>query len=130
MGRQLDEAILVVEDNGFNMYLISFILTENGYNVLQADGGEEGVRIALKEKLDLILMDIRLPDLDGYEAMKRIRASKVYCNVPIIALTSYAMVGDEEKALRAGFTGYLTKPIDPATFLQEIEKYLYVESVR
>jgi CheY-like chemotaxis protein len=123
------KTILVVEDNGSNMYLINFILTEYGYNVLPAFTGEEGVRIALKEKLDLILMDIRLPDLDGYEAIKRIRASKVDFNVPIIALTSHAMVGDEEKALRAGFTGYLTKPIDSETFVQVIEKYLYVEAV-
>ncbi len=118
------KTILVVEDDGANMYLISFILTEYGYTVLPAFTGEEGVRIVLTEKLDRILMDIRLPDLDGYEAIKRIRASKVGCDVPIIALTSYAMVGDEEKALRAGFIGYLTKPIDPATFLQVIEKYL------
>ncbi len=123
------KTILVVEDDGANRYLISFILTEYGYNVLPAFTGEEGVRIALKEKIDLILMDIRLPDLDGYEAIKRIRASKVGYNVPIIALTSYAMVGDEQKALSAGFTGYLTKPIDPATFLQVIEKNLYVEAV-
>ena len=118
------KTILVVEDNESNMYLITFILSKYGYNVLQADGGEEGVRIALTEKLDLILMDIQLPDIDGYEATKRIRASKAGCNVPIIALTSHAMVGDEEKALRAGFSGYLTKPIDSATFLQEIEKYM------
>ena len=123
------KTILVVEDDGANMYLITFILTEYGYNVLPAFTGEEGVRIALKEKLDLILMDIQLPDLDGYEAIKRIRASKVGYDVPIIALTSHAMDGDEEKALRAGFTGYLTKPIDPATFPQVIEKYLYVKAV-
>jgi CheY-like chemotaxis protein len=118
------KTILVVDDNGSNMYLISYILKEKGYNVLQADRGEEGIRIALKEKLDLILMDIQLPDIDGYEALKKIRASKVGYDVPIIALTSHAMAGDDEKALRAGFTGYLTKPIDPATFLQDIEKYL------
>ena len=123
------KTILLVEDNGSNMYLITFILTKNGYNVLQAFRGEEGVQIALKEKLDLIIMDIQLPDIDGYEATKRIRASKADCNVPIIALTSYAMAGDEEKALSGGFTGYLTKPIDPTTFMQEIEKHLYVETV-
>jgi two-component system cell cycle response regulator DivK len=121
--------ILLVEDNGSNMYLITFILKKNGYNVLQAFTGEEGVQIALKEKIDLILMDIQLPDINGYEATKRIRASKVDYNVPIIALTSFVMAGDEEKALSLGFTGYLTKPIDPATFVQAIEKYLYVEAV-
>jgi two-component system cell cycle response regulator DivK len=121
--------ILLVEDNGSNMYLITFLLKKNGYNVLQAFTGEEGVQIALKEKIDLILMDIQLPDINGYEATKRIRASKVDYNVPIIALTSFVMAGDEEKALSLGFTGYLTKPIDPATFVQTIEKYLYVEAV-
>ena len=123
------KTILLVEDNGSNMYLITFILKKNGYNVLQAFRGEEGVKIALKEELDLILMDIQLPDIDGFEATKRIRASKADYNVPIIAITSYAMAGDEEKALRIGFTGYLRKPIDPTTFLQEIEKYLSVVAV-
>ena len=118
------KTVLVVEDDASNMYLFSYVLKEKGYNVLKAGGGLEGVRIALKEKLDLILIDIRLPDIDGYEAIKRIRASKADRKVPIIALTSYAMVGDEEKALSAGFTGYLTKPIDQTTFLQEIKKYL------
>jgi len=122
------KTILLVEDNGSNMYLITFMLKENGYNVLQAFRGEEGVKIALKEKPDLILMDIQLPDIDGYEATKRIRASDVP-KMPIVAITSYAMAGDEEKALHEGFTGYLIKPIDPATFLQEIEKYLSVVAV-
>ncbi len=122
------KTILLVEDNGSNMYLITFILEKNGYNVLQAFRGEEGVKIALKEKLDLILMDIQLPDIDGFEATKRIRASDAP-KMPIIAITSYAMAGDEEKALRLGFTGYLRKPINPTTFLQEIEKYLPVVAV-
>ncbi|MEE8571156.1 MAG: response regulator, partial [Candidatus Bathyarchaeia archaeon] len=87
------KTILVVEDNESNMYLITFILSKYGYNVLQADGGEEGVRIALIEKLDLILMDIQLPDIDGYEATKRIRSSKAHCDVPIIAFMSYEMPG-------------------------------------
>ncbi len=123
------KTILVVEDNESNMYLITFILSKYGYNVLQADGGEEGVRIALTEKLDLILMDIQLPDIDGYEATKRIRASKMHRSVPIIAFMSYEMPGAEEKALHFGFTGYLIKPIDLETFLPEIEKHLYVEAV-
>jgi len=123
------KTILVVEDNESNMYLITFILSKYGYNVLQADSGEKGVRIALTEKLDLILMDIHLPDIDGYEVTKRIRASKAHCDVPIIAFMSYVVSGDEEKALNLGFTGYLTKPIDLETFLPKIEKHLYVEAV-
>ncbi len=116
--------ILVVEDNETNMYLINFILEKNGYGVIQARTGEEGVELAIKEKPDLILMDIQLPDMDGLEATKRIRDSEAGGEVPIVALTSYAMAGDREKALAAGCTGSIEKPINPDTFLAEIEKYL------
>ena len=122
------KTILLVEDNAPNMYLITFLLTKKGYNVFQAFNGEEGVRIALTEKLDLILMDIQLSGIDGYEAVKRIRASKAP-RMPIVALTSFAMAEDKKKALNSGFTGYLTKPIDTETFVQEIEEYLPVEAV-
>ncbi len=116
--------ILVVEDNETNMYLINFILEKNGYEVIQAKTGEEGVELAIKEKPDLILMDIQLPGIDGLEATKRIRKSKANSKIPIIAITSYAMVGDRAKALAAGCTGYIQKPINPDTFLAEIKKYL------
>jgi len=116
--------ILVVEDNEKNMYLISFILKKNSYEVIEATSGEEGVELAIKERPDLILMDIQLPGIDGLEATKRIRASKADGEIPIIALTSYAMTGDKEKALAAGCTGYIEKPIVPETFIAEIEKYI------
>jgi CheY-like chemotaxis protein len=116
--------ILVVEDNGSNMYLISFILKKNGHEVLGARSGEEGVELAIKEKPNLVIMDIQLPGIDGLEATKRIRSSKINEKIPIIALTSYALVGDREKALKAGCTGYIEKPINPKTFIGEIEKYL------
>jgi two-component system cell cycle response regulator DivK len=116
--------ILVVEDNEANMYLIRFILSSTGYEVLEARSGEEGVERAVKEKLDLILMDIQLPGIDGLEATKRIRASEAVGEIPIIALTSYAMVGDRKKALAAGCTGYIEKPINPETFMAVIEQYL------
>ena len=122
------KTILLVEDNAPNMYLITFLLTKKGYNVFQAFNGEEGVRIALTEKLDLILMDIQLSGIDGYEAVKRIRASKAP-RMPIVALTSFAMAEDKKKALNLGFTGYLTKPIDTETFVQDIEEFLSVEAV-
>jgi CheY-like chemotaxis protein len=86
--------------------------------------GTVGVELAVKEKPDLVIMDIQLPDIDGLEATKRIRASKADSDIPIIALTSYAMAGDREKALAAGCTGYIEKPINPETFISEIEKYL------
>ncbi len=116
--------ILVVEDNETNLYLIRFMLEKSGYEVIEAREGAVGVELAGKEKPDLILMDIQLPDIDGLEATKRIRASEADSETPIIALTSYAMVGDKEKALAAGCTGYIEKPINTETFMAEIEKYL------
>jgi CheY-like chemotaxis protein len=116
--------ILVVEDNYTNMYIFSRILRKGGHEVIQATSGEEGVEIAIKEKPDLILMDIQLTDMDGLEATKKIKESKEGKDIPIVALTSYVMVGDREKALAAGCTGYIEKPINPDTFLAKIEKYL------
>jgi len=116
--------ILVVEDNEKNMYLVSFILKKKGHEVIETKSGGEGVELAIKEKLDLILMDIQLPGIDGLEATRRIRNSKANGKIPIIALTSYAMVGDRERALKAGCTGYIEKPINPETFIAEIEGYL------
>jgi two-component system cell cycle response regulator DivK len=116
--------ILVIEDNEANMYLIKFMLEKSGYDVIEAREGTVGVEMAVKEKPDLILMDIQLPDIDGLEATKRIRASGADSEIPIIALTSFAMAGDRERALAAGCTGYIEKPINPETFMAEIEKYL------
>ncbi len=116
--------ILVVEDNETNMYLIRFMLEKSGYEVIEAREGAKGVELAIKEKPDLVIMDIQLPDIDGLEATKRIRASEADGDIPIIALTSFAMTGDRERALAAGCTGYIEKPINPETFIAEIEKYL------
>lgn len=116
--------ILVVEDNEFNLYLTRFILEKNGYEVIVARDGIRGVKLAVNEKPDLIIMDIQLPIIDGLEATKRIRASEVDGEIPIIALSSYAMPGDREKTLAAGCTGYIEKPIKPEIFMAEIEKYL------
>ena len=116
--------ILVVEDNETNLYLIRFMLEKSGHEVIEAKEGAVGVELAAKEKPDLILMDVQLPDIDGLEATKRIRASEADGDIPIIALTSFAMAGDREKALAAGCTGYIEKPINPETFMAEIEKYL------
>jgi len=116
--------ILVVEDNETNMYLIRFILKNKGYQVIEAITGEEGVELALKEKPDLVIMDIQLPGIDGLETTRRIRESKAGKELPIVALTSHAMVGDKEKALKAGCTGYIEKPINTETFIAQIEEYL------
>lgn len=116
--------ILVIEDNETNLYLIRFILEQEGYTVVTATTGLDGVARAVDERPDLIVMDIQLPDIDGLEATRRIRASEADGEIPIVALTSYAMDGDEGKALAAGCTGYLTKPIDPDTFATSIAGYL------
>jgi len=112
--------ILVIEDNEDNIYLIKSFLKK--YEIIEASSGEEGVDLALKEKPDLILMDIQLLGIDGLETTRRIRKSDK--KTSIIALTSYAMAGDKQKALKAGCTGYIEKPINPDTFLADVEKYL------
>ena len=116
--------VLVVEDNENNIYLITFILQKNGYDFIEARDGAAGVELAFKEMPDLILMDMQLPVLDGYEATKRIKAMEETKDIPIIALTSFAMLGDKEKALNAGCDGYIEKPINPETIMAEIKKYL------
>jgi two-component system cell cycle response regulator DivK len=116
--------VLVIEDNEKNRYLISFLLKGAGYEVIEAITGEEGVEMAISEHPDLVLMDIQLPGIDGYEATRRIRASPACGKIPIIALTSYAMTVDRERALAAGCTGYVEKPINPDTIMDEIRKYL------
>ena len=116
--------ILVVEDNKNNLYMIKFILENSGYKIVEAIDGFEGVKLAAFEKPDLILMDMQLPGLDGYEATKQIKANEETNDIPIIAVTSYAMVGDREKTLKAGCDVYIEKPINPETFLSEIKQLL------
>lgn len=116
--------VLIVEDNEQNLYLFTFLLQQNGYEVVQAETGMAGVDMAVSHFPGLILLDIQLPDIDGYETAQRLRQLPALKDVPIIAVTSYAMVGDREKALAAGCTGYIEKPINPATFMAEIETYL------
>lgn len=116
--------ILVIEDNDQNLYLIRFILQKNGIEVLEARTGEAGVVMAGREKPDLILMDIQLPDMDGLEATRRIRSSQATADIPVVALTSYAMAGDREKSLAAGCTGYIEKPINPETIMKQIIEFV------
>jgi CheY-like chemotaxis protein len=116
--------VLVIEDNEKNLYLMKFILEKMGHRIIEARDGAAGVELACEEKPDLILMDIQLPVMDGYEATRKIRAQEDTKDIPIIAITSYAMVGDKEKTLAAGCTAYVEKPIDPEKFIKELEKYL------
>ena len=112
--------VLVVEDDKNNMRLIEKLLKNRGYKTIKAETGEKGVKLAIKEKPDLILMDIKLPGINGMEAANRIRVSERN-KVTIIAITSDAMAGDREKYLKEGFAGYIEKPIDPYRIIEEIE---------
>ncbi len=114
--------VLVVEDNENNMKLICLVLEKHGYEPIKAFSGEEGVEKAIAERPDLILMDIQLPDINGMEAVQRIRMVDDMQEIPIIAITSYAMAGDREKILNVGCDGYFEKPIDPLTIVEKIEK--------
>lgn len=112
---------LIIEDNDNNLELIRFILQQAGYRVRFAMTGMEGVQQALTIPPDFIILDIQLPDINGLEVLKRIRANPVGQTVPIIAMTSYAMSGDKERLLNAGCTSYIEKPIDPMTVIAQIE---------
>lgn len=115
---------LVIEDNENNMKLITFILEKNGYSTIKAENGKTGIELAIKEKPDFILLDIQLPDMNGLEVLKEIRKSEIDGEIPIIAITSYAMSGDRERLLQAGCNGYIEKPIDPVTIINQIRKII------
>ena len=116
--------ILVIEDNEQNLYLIRYILEDCDYEVFAALDGKEGIAMAASLLPDLILLDIQLPLMDGYTVARNLRENPNLADTPIVAVTSYAMPGDREKAMEAGCSGYIEKPIDPDTFDQQVEKYL------
>ncbi len=116
--------ILYIEDNEQNFYLVNFILTGRGHQVSWAKDGKEGIEQAGSGDFVLILLDIQLPVMDGYTVARTLRENPALFRVPIVALTSYAMPGDRERALEAGCTGYIEKPINPATFATQIESFL------
>jgi len=122
----LSKTVLLIEDNEQNRYLATFLLEHRGFKVVSAASGLEGIKLAQSLKPDIILLDIQLPGMDGYVVAQHLRQVSFLQQVPIIAVTSYAMVGDREKALAAGCDGYLEKPIDPETFGDQIEEYLGV----
>ena len=119
-----NSTVLVIEDNALNMKLVKSLLTIGDYHVFEAEDAETGIQLASERHPDLILMDIQLPGMDGLSATKAIKADNALKNIPIVALTSYAMQGDEEKALDAGCEGYITKPLDTRKFLETISQYL------
>lgn len=116
--------VLLIEDNEQNRFLVTFLLEHHNYKVVAAHDGLEGIELAPRIRPDLILLDIQLPKMDGYAVASALRGIGELANTPIIAVTSYAMVGDREKALASGCTGYIEKPIDPDTFIEEIERSL------
>ncbi len=116
--------ILVIEDNEQNLYLIRYILEDCGHEVFSAMDGKEGIALAAACLPDLILLDIQLPYMDGYTVARSLRQNPALADTPIIAVTSYAMPGDKEKAMESGCSGYIEKPIDPDTFALQIDKHL------
>jgi len=121
------EKILIVEDNPMNMELATDLLEVSGYVVIQAGVAEEGIALARAESPDLILMDINLPDMDGIEATRVLKQDPTTKDISVIAITAHAMKGDEEKALAAGCSGYITKPIDTKEFSKTVSRF--IESV-
>ncbi len=116
--------VLVVEDNADNREVIRTVLNHHGYEVVEAVNGAEGIEKAGSQKPDIILMDLSLPIMDGWEATRRLKADDELKNIPVIAITAHAMSGDEAKALKHGCDGYLAKPCTPRSVIDIIEKYL------
>ena len=120
----MSKRILVVEDTENNRRILNDLLTNAGFEVIEATDGEKGVAIAAEHQPDLILMDIQLPVVDGYEATRRIKSNPALRNIPIIAVTSYALSGDEAKARAAGCEGYIAKPFSPRVILAKVREFL------
>jgi two-component system cell cycle response regulator DivK len=120
--------ILVVEDSALNRKLVETVLKPHGYRVILAENGQDGVEVALREKPDLILMDVMMPVMNGYEATQQIKRQSDMAAVPIVALTASAMPHERERAMQAGCDGYITKPIDTRAFLGQVKEFLQRDS--
>jgi len=116
--------VVIIEDNEQNLYLMRFLLEKHGFVVQEAHDGSQGLSLAQRAKPDLILLDIQLPDMDGYAVARELRKQEGQRETPIIVVTSYAMVGDREKALAAGATGYIEKPINPEIFIDQLRAHV------
>src|SRR5256885_5964794 len=119
--------ILVIEDNPTNLDLMTYLLRACGHTLLSASDGESGLELSRREKPDLVICDVQLPKMDGCEVAKQFKLDAALHKIPIIAVTAYAMVGDRDRLLAAGFDGYISKPIDPTTFLQQTQEFLPAE---
>ncbi len=116
--------ILIVEDHDSNRALVERVLSEYGYCLLTALDGREAIEIATLEHPDLILMDMKLPRVDGYQATRTLKQQSMTADIPIVALTAQAMEGDRQKALEAGCDGYISKPIDTRAFPEQVKRFL------
>ena len=116
--------VLVVEDNELNMKLFNDLLQAHGYNTLQAKDGRVVIKMTRKNRPDLILMDIQLPEISGLEIIKMLKADDDLCSIPVVAVTAFAMKGDEQKIRSGGCDGYIAKPISVASFLQTVSRFL------
>lgn len=117
--------ILLIEDNEQNRYLVTFLLEQHSHEVVPAVSGPQGLELASKVSPDLIILDIQLPGMDGYSVARALKNDPRLKAIPIVAVTSYAMVGDREKVLAAGAEGYIEKPINPETFVADVERFLH-----
>jgi CheY-like chemotaxis protein len=120
----MSDALLIIEDNDQNFYMMRFLLEKNGFKVIGAVNGRQGIEKAMRHRPRVILLDIQLPEMDGYAVAGELKKHDELGSIPIIAVTSYAMAGDRQRILTAGATGYIEKPIDPETFVAEIIQYL------
>jgi len=115
--------VLVVEDNEKNMKLFRDVLEASGYRLLEATTGEQAMELAVEQQPNLVLMDIQLPDLDGVDALGRLRADARTASIPVVALTAQAMHGDRERFLDAGFDAYISKPVDIVEFVKTVKEH-------
>lgn len=121
----INARIPLIEDNEQNRYLLTFLLEQHGHEVVSAVSGLLGLELAAKVSPDLILLDIQLPGMDGYAVARGLKSDPRPKSIPIVAVTSFAMVGDRERVLAAGTEGYIEKPINPETFAAEVERFLW-----
>jgi two-component system cell cycle response regulator DivK len=119
-----ERRVLLVEDNADNLALVRFLLERAGYAVIEANNGVRGLELARQEKPDLILMDLSLPEMDGWAAAQELKADQQTASIPLLALTAHTLPGDRKRALESGFDGYISKPINVPAFAEEITQAL------
>jgi len=123
----MKQKILIVEDDNQSLYMLTFLLESNQYEVIQSNNGYDGIAKAKDFKPDAIILDIQLPEMNGYEVTRELRKNEELKNIPVIVVTSFAMIGDKNKAMDAGADGYIEKPIDPETFISQMESFIQTQ---